>query len=105
MNSQTTSFTPITAPKPPEHITLYAPDGLAQAYAPVDAREILASGRGYTTEPPNAATGHHAPSITPAETGADEQSANSNSADDGKSGDNGNDKKITAAKAKKPRRK
>ena len=38
--------------KPPEMMTLYAPDGTTHHCAPVDAREILASGAGYTTEPP-----------------------------------------------------
>ena len=35
-----------------ERITIYAPDGTPHTVAPVDAREILASGNGYTAEPP-----------------------------------------------------
>lgn len=53
-NEQTTSLKPILGAKPPETVTLYAPDGTAQQVAPVDAREILASNLGYTTEPPSA---------------------------------------------------
>lgn len=37
--------------KPPELVTLYAPDGTSHSCSPVDAREILAAGLGYTTAP------------------------------------------------------
>lgn len=37
-----------------DSITIYAPDGTPHVCAPVDAREILASGNGYTAEPPAA---------------------------------------------------
>lgn len=36
----------------PSQITIYAPDGSPHKCAPIDAREILASGNGYTAEPP-----------------------------------------------------
>lgn len=38
--------------KPFERVTIYAPDGTPHTVAPVDAREILASGSGYTATPP-----------------------------------------------------
>ena len=53
-NETTTQLKPIAGVKPPEVVTLYAPDGTAQPVAPVDAREILAANLGYTTEPPSA---------------------------------------------------
>ena len=37
-----------------DSVTIYAPDGTPHTCAPVDAREILASGNGYTAEPPEA---------------------------------------------------
>lgn len=40
--------------KPPEVWVVYAPDGTSHQCSPVDAREILAAGLGYTTEPPAA---------------------------------------------------
>jgi hypothetical protein len=49
---QTTSFKPLDGQKPPESIRLYGPDGSGRLYAPIDAREILASGNGYTAELP-----------------------------------------------------
>ncbi|MBK9316913.1 MAG: hypothetical protein IPM55_22105 [Acidobacteria bacterium] len=51
-NEQTTQFKPITKGPMPQVITIYAPDGSPHKCAPVDAREILASGLGYTAEPP-----------------------------------------------------
>lgn len=36
-----------------EFVTIYAPDGTPITCAPIDARESLASGFGYTMEPPN----------------------------------------------------
>jgi hypothetical protein len=41
--------------KPPEVWTVYAPDGTPHKCAPCDAREILAAGLGYTSEPSAAA--------------------------------------------------
>ena len=38
--------------KSPEFVTIYAPDGSPHSCAPVDAREILAGGLGYTSAPP-----------------------------------------------------
>lgn len=35
-----------------EFTTLYAPDGSTWTGAPVDAHDVLASGQGYSTEPP-----------------------------------------------------
>lgn len=37
---------------PRQTVTLYAPDGTPHVCAPIDAREILASGAGYTETPP-----------------------------------------------------
>lgn len=48
---QSTSGGPIRSASP-QSITIYAPDGKPHTCAPVDAREILASGNGYTAEPP-----------------------------------------------------
>lgn len=43
---------PIKVAPMPSQITIYAPDGSPHKCAPIDAREILASGNGYTAEPP-----------------------------------------------------
>lgn len=48
---QSTSGEPIRS-APPDRIMIYAPDGTPHTVAPVDAREILASGSGYTVTPP-----------------------------------------------------
>lgn len=48
---QSTTGAAIKTP-PLDRITIYAPDGTPHTCAPVDAREILASGNGYTAEPP-----------------------------------------------------
>lgn len=48
----TTQLKPITKGPMPQVVTIYAPDGSPHKCAPVDAREILASGLGYTAEPP-----------------------------------------------------
>lgn len=48
---QSTSGGPIRSASR-DTITIYAPDGSPHTCAPVDAREILASGNGYTAEPP-----------------------------------------------------
>ncbi len=45
-----------------QSITIYAPDGTPHTCAPVDAREILASGTGYTAEPPAKVEAHEQPS-------------------------------------------
>lgn len=48
---QSTSGRVITHP-PLQWATIYAPDGSPHRCSPVDAREILAAGAGYTLEPP-----------------------------------------------------
>lgn len=48
---QSTSGRVITHP-PLQWATIYAPDGAPHHCSPVDAREILAAGIGYTLEPP-----------------------------------------------------
>lgn len=50
---QSTSGAAIQSPSR-ERITIYAPDGSPHTVAPVDAREILSGGLGYTSEPPEA---------------------------------------------------
>lgn len=50
---------PPTSAKPPSSVTIYAPDGSPHTVAPIDAREILASDAGYTSEPPKRVTGAH----------------------------------------------
>lgn len=51
-SEQTTLFKPIKSAKPPEVVTIYGPEGTPHRCSPVDAREILASGNGYTAEAP-----------------------------------------------------
>jgi hypothetical protein len=55
-NAQTTRGQKL-GEKPPEVATIYSPDGKPHQCAPVDAREILARGLGYTAEPPASLTG------------------------------------------------
>lgn len=50
-NAQTTRGQMI-GDKPPEVRTVYGPDGKPHVCSPLDAREILAAGAGYTAEPP-----------------------------------------------------
>ena len=45
-------FQGVMTPKNQTNVTIYAPDGTPHTCAPVDAREILASGAGYTSAPP-----------------------------------------------------
>jgi hypothetical protein len=54
MATQTTQRKQITGQPAPDYVTIYAPDGSSHKCAPVDAREILAAGLGYTAEPPAA---------------------------------------------------
>lgn len=53
MNPQTTDNQPLTSGPRPEWVVIYAPDGSEHRCTPVDAREILESGNGYTAEPHN----------------------------------------------------
>jgi hypothetical protein len=52
--AETTQHRPLTGQRPSERVTIYAPDGSRHECSPVDAREILAGGSGYTAEKPRA---------------------------------------------------
>ena len=49
--TQTTAGQPIKTASP-DRVVLYAPDGTARDYWPVDVREVLASDCGYSVDPP-----------------------------------------------------
>ena len=87
--AETTQHKRLTGQKPPERVTIYAPDGSPHDCAPVDAREILASGNGYTLEPSSKGIS--------GEQSREQQPIN----DDAVSGGAGNDSKVKEAAPKK----